>query len=726
MDLFNVLRKNRRLGRRAKATLLRRGPVAPLMLAAIATLGLVAVSCQGGDSGKQAERAPIPVRVLKVAKGDIAVTLAYSGELKSVDTVDLLPSQAGRLDDVLVDEGSVVTAGQPLARIELDSLTATLKQQQAALASAQARLDTVLMGARPEDVAAANAQLEAARQRLQALVNGSRPEDIAAATAQNNSAKSKLADLEAGAKAADLAAAQAANDTAAANLARDQAKLRQLLNPTQNDLDSAQAGVDAAEAAVRSTLAKLQDVKAFPKPTDTTAAQAAVAAAESSLRAAELAYAKLIAPLNTDKLKKLIESYLALTVARDRLADAQRRGASADELLQLEANVRVALETLDAAAKDANTFVIGVRAEDVIAQRAAADSAKAALVAAQEKLNLTLAGPLAADLQSAQAAYDGARSNRDAAKAKLDRLKNPVEADVQTAQAAVDGSQAAFDSASAKLAQLKAGATAAELDAARATVAASDSAVAKAVTPALETDLAVQQALVTQQESLAAKAGSPYTKPDIDAAMAAVTQAQAAVEVAQINLNRGTIAAPFDAVVVKKNVSKGATVNAQTVVLSIVSKDTQVVFNVEEGSIGRLQEGQKLAFTVAAFGERRFDGTIVSIAPTADAASRTFRVRANFGQNAQGLRSGMFANVNVTVQERKGTLIVPADALIPQGQDNFVLVAKDDTAERRKVTVGLRNDQTVEIREGLEEGEQVVTRGNRTPLRPDDKIVIVQ
>ena len=178
--------------------------------------------------------------------------------------------------------------------------------------------------------------------------------------------------------------------------------------------------------------------------------------------------------------------------------------------------------------------------------------------------------------------------------------------------------------------------------------------------------------------------------------------------------------------VVKKNVSKGTIVGTTTSILSLVSQDTQVYFNVEEGSIGRLREGQRVNFTVAAFGDRRFEGTIVSIAPTADASSRTFRVRANMTGNRDGLRAGMFANVNVTVQSRNGVLTVPTDALIPQGQDNFVLVVKDDKADRRKVTLGLRNDANVEVTEGLQEGEQVVTRGNRTPLRPDDKVVVVQ
>ncbi len=729
----------RRLSRWVRRT--RRSRQLPaLVLVAVLGSGALAVSCTSSDATKPAaERAPVPVRVVKATKGDIAVTLAYSGELKAVDTVDMVPSATGRIEDVMVDEGAEVTAGMPLARQETDALNAQLKQAQATLASSQARLETILVGARPEDVAAARAALEAVRQRLQTMLNGSRTEELAAASAQNlsaraqgTSARSKLADLEAGSKPADLAAAQAAVDTAAANLARDEAKYRLLINPSELDVQSGQAAVDSARASVTSAQAKLDDLKAQPKLADKSTAEAAVAASQSALRAAELAYAAKVAPLNDEKLKKLITAYLELNKARSELADGLARQLPADQLQALESAVKIALERLQAVEKDVGTFVIGVRPEDVVALQAAVDAARSNVKRDQDKLAQTIAGATAQDLQAAQAAFDQARSNMQAAQLKLTRLLQPTDADIQTAKAAADGSRASLTSTTEKLNQLKAGATAADLEAARASIAAADSAaaaadssLAKARAPFTDPELLVQQALVTQSEQQASKAETPFLKPDIDAAVATVASSQATVEVAQINLNRATIVAPFDAIVVKKLVSKGATVTTGTPIVSLVSKETQVVFNVEEASIGRLQEGQRVAFTVAAFGDKAFTGNIVSISPTADAASRTFRVRTNMTGNIQGLRGGMFANVNVTVQERKGVIVVPTDALVPQGADNFVLVAKDNTAERKKVTIGLRNDQTVEIRDGLQEGDQVVTRGNRTPLRPDDKIVIV-
>ena len=85
---------------RSVRRLLRSGRTQPALLGMVLVAGMVAMSCSsGGGEQKAAERAPVPVRVTKVGKGDIAVTLSYSGELRSVDSVDLLPTATGRVED---------------------------------------------------------------------------------------------------------------------------------------------------------------------------------------------------------------------------------------------------------------------------------------------------------------------------------------------------------------------------------------------------------------------------------------------------------------------------------------------------------------------------------------------------------------------------------------------------------------------------------------------------
>ncbi len=686
-----------------------------------AVLLAAAVGCGGSaDTAPAAGRAPVPVRVAPVTRGPIAATLAYSGEVQATDQVDLIPSAAGRLTDLFVDEGQEVRAGTEIARLETDTLEAQVRQAGANVQTAQARLETILQGARPEEIAAAKALLEVQQARLQGMTNGGRIEDINSAAASVASTHAKFADIQAGTKAADIAAAQAAVDTAAANLNSGQAKLSLLLNPTELDILSAQASLDSARASLESAEAKLVDLKATPKAADVAAAQAAVAAAEATLRTSESSLADVRQPLNKEKLQKLIDAYAAVSIANEKYDLDKSQKASSEVLRADETAVNQAYRALDLARIDANTFSAGVTTEKLTATIAAVASARAKLESERARLKQILDGPTEADMQAAAAAVDNARANVQAAQTRVARLKSPTQADLATAQAAVATAQASLSSSQAKLDQLKAGATAAELEAARAAVAGAEATLARTKTPNTDTDIGAQAASVSQAQQQYLLTQSRYTQPDINSAAAAVAQAQAALDLTRIQLSRGSLYAPFDAVVARKYLSKGAQVSAQTPVINLVSKNVQVVFNVEEAAIGRLKENQQVTFQVTAFGTRNFRGRISSIAPTADSASRTFRLKVAPDANQDGLRAGMFANVTVAVESRNNVLLAPQEAVVQRGAESFVYVVKGDQSEQRKVELGLRNDKSAEVRSGVEEGEQVVTRGNRT-LQPDDK-----
>src|SRR5262249_35296291 len=153
-------------------------------------------------------------------------------------------------------------------------------------------------------------------------------------------------------------------------------------------------------------------------------------------------------------------------------------------------------------------------------------------------------------------------------------------------------------------------------------------------------------------------AANKSTPQDIQAATAGVAVAEAQLEQAQLALAKATLTAPFDAIVAKKNLSDGAMATTQQAVVSLVSSTNEIGFNVEEASLGRLQEGQDVSLTVPAYGEKPFRGRVTSIAPVADAASRTFTVKALPDENDGQLKAGMFANLQVTVASKPKTLLI--------------------------------------------------------------------
>ena len=670
---------------------------------------------------------------------------------------------------MFTEEGAEVPAGAPLARLETDLLEAQVRQAQANLRSAQARLEAVLQGARPEEIAAARAQLEAQRARLAAMLSeegvgvtsvaqaglvatqAKGASDLAVAQAAVDTARANLASAESKLQQLlnptreDITAAQAAVEAAASNVASARERVAQLRNPTQLDLAAAEAAVESAKASLLSAQAKLDELKEGPKADVVAAARAAVATAEATVRSTQATLAGMKQLFNTEKLRNLIDAYAGLVIARNKLAEEKTRGAPPKVIEENEEAVLLALRRLQAAEEDANTFKTGVSAEQIIAAQAAVDAAQGSLASAQAKLDQLLAGATTVELQAAQAAVDNARANVQAAQIKLDKLRNPTSADlaaavaaveqaeslqvaaenklqtltsptavdIQTARTTVDNARASLQSAEAKLVQLTTGGSAAELESARA-------AVAKAAG-----DLGAQMAAVAQAEQQLTLAQNRYTQSDIDAAIAPVALAEATLELNRIQLSRAALVAPFDAVIARKHLAKGAIVTTSTPVLSLVSKDIHLIFNVEEGSLGRLRTGLPVRFSVPSFGDKAFQGSLISIAPTADATSRTFRVRVNPNPGQEGLRPGMFANVTVAVDERGDVLLVPQEAVIKRGQETTVFVVRDGQADQRRLALGLENDRFAQVRSGLEEGEEVVVQGNRT-LRPQDRVAVVR
>src|SRR5215212_118467 len=159
-------------------------------------------SGQGAPGGQR--QIAVPVNVASVSRGGIASTLTYSGNIQSRASVNVLPRATGRIEQLYVDVGSRVRAGDTIAVLDRSQVDAQVRQAEGALQSAQARLNLLQAGARPEDVQAAQAALSSAQARLQEMLEGGRQEDVASAQANLEAAQAKLEQLEEGPTDADV------------------------------------------------------------------------------------------------------------------------------------------------------------------------------------------------------------------------------------------------------------------------------------------------------------------------------------------------------------------------------------------------------------------------------------------------------------------------------------------------------------------------------------------
>jgi membrane fusion protein, multidrug efflux system len=199
-----------------------------------------------------------------------------------------------------------------------------------------------------------------------------------------------------------------------------------------------------------------------------------------------------------------------------------------------------------------------------------------------------------------------------------------------------------------------------------------------------------------------------------DTAESNVAVLAARLQLAQARLAKMRIVAPFDGVVGLRAVSIGDVVKDGTDLVNVEDvRRLKVDFRLPERIFTQLKVGQPIEVTTDAVPGARYSGKVDAINPRIDAAGRSLEVRAEL-PNADGrLRPGMFARVRVTVGDRADALMVPEEAIVPQGDSFFVFRVVDDKAQRVPVKLGVRRDGQVELLSGAKAEDRIVTAGVR-------------
>jgi len=252
-----------------------------------------------------------------------------------------------------------------------------------------------------------------------------------------------------------------------------------------------------------------------------------------------------------------------------------------------------------------------------------------------------------------------------------------------------------------------------------------------------------------QRELVAGNAG---TQADLDKAVADLNQAQASIMIRQaqldraaVDLERCTILAPVDGIVISRDVNEGQTVAAtmQAPKLFTIANDLskmQIEANVSEADIGGVKEGQHTDFTVDAFAGRTFEGRVkmVRFAPITVENVVTYVTVIEVANPKLELRPGMTANVSIVLEKRENALAVPNAALRykppvpapsggappasrseggrprgggPEGASSTkrVFVLEGGAPKPIEVEVGLTDGVVTEILSGLPDGAEVIT-----------------
>lgn len=187
---------------------------------------------------------------------------------------------------------------------------------------------------------------------------------------------------------------------------------------------------------------------------------------------------------------------------------------------------------------------------------------------------------------------------------------------------------------------------------------------------------------------------------------ARIRQAEQAVQAAEVMRGYARITAPFDGLVVEKNVEPG-NLAAPGAPLLVLEQEGAYRFEaaVEESRLGTVRVGQAVRVRLDALG-RELSGRVTEIVPAVDPAARSFTAKIDLPA-AEGLRSGLFGRALFDQGSRRA-IVVPATALSERGQLASVFVIEGGAARTRLVSPGARRDGQVEILAGLNPGETIV------------------
>jgi len=629
---------------------------------AIKVLGRVVSSQEADLSFRNSGR----VRDVYVQPGDLVTTGQVLAELDQRNlpwdlakarnnveqqTIKLAQSQAKDIvDDSALDRFSIRSAeiGVDQALVALDRVRAgaldpDVKKAQADVASAQAAVDKARFDLRDKE-----AQLATKRADLEAKLAGPEPLVIAQTKADVDQAKIKLTQVQAGVRPEDVRAAEIALDIERTKLER----LRNRHTPAAT-VEAARLDVEKAQVALAKVLADIDAGVASLRTED--ARKSAVQAAQNALQQAQNTYDKL------------------------------RNGGAANS------------DTPGAATP------AEIRSQEQAVQQA--------------ELNLNkVKNPLPFDLQSAQAALA-------AAQAKLDQLLAPppendvaalkaqilaLELGVENGRQTVGAAEASLLSAQAKYDYVTRGASDFDVRDAQNKVSLARSAVESA-------QAKLKQKIETIGQSRA------VASFDIETIQRQHNQARLDVQNLEAQTGDVKVIAPFDGRITRLAARPGDNVNAFFPILNVSSlKGLEVKADIAEGDLPRIAPGMPVDLTMDAYPNQTLKGTIIALpelitGSVGQAPDRATRIAVNWpppaSQATGGAEMGMLARVQITLQVKDNVLMVPNGAVRVVGKRKFVEYMDGDIKRSRNVETGIATEADTEITSGLTEG-LVILAGN--------------
>jgi len=183
------------------------------------------------------------------------------------------------------------------------------------------------------------------------------------------------------------------------------------------------------------------------------------------------------------------------------------------------------------------------------------------------------------------------------------------------------------------------------------------------------------------------------------------------IDIVKSNIALTELRAPFDGVIGLRNVSEGAYASPSVVVAKLTKiSPLKIDFFVPERYANQIKPGTRLSFTIEGRQER-FEAAVYATESKVDIATRTLAVRAKYPNTRGKLLPGRFATVQIRMHEIPDAIAIPTEALVPEMGVDKVFLYKGGKAHAAEVKTGLRTDSSIQIIDGLNVGDTLITSG---------------
>lgn len=201
---------------------------------------------------------------------------------------------------------------------------------------------------------------------------------------------------------------------------------------------------------------------------------------------------------------------------------------------------------------------------------------------------------------------------------------------------------------------------------------------------------------------------------------------KATYDLAALNLEYTSVRSPISGVISERFVKAGNMIGTDQQMYHVTDfTPLQAVLHIPEHEMAKIRKDQRAELRVDALPNETFVGHVERISPVVDSETGTFKVTIYVDETRDMLRPGMFGRVKIVYDTRENTRMIPKSAVISEDLAQSVYVIKDSLAFKKEIQTGYTNGSNVEIINGLEDGELVVTIGQGS-LQDSSKVNIIE